>query len=204
MARYQLALQDFFELYGIDSETANQMVDELVTERQKLTMGWMRRDRLSGDITDAEARARQQSLEAIEEAVFAEYYEAYKLYKPKERTHATVADFSAALDEPLSIVIRQQIVDIMYDTELRQAPLTGDPAPTTLRSGFRNADITAMQANLERRVSIDTDVLNQTETLLTRAQQTALEARLARQRERSELFIRMMELQRDDSGPSGP
>ncbi|MEL7298230.1 MAG: hypothetical protein AAGJ86_11255 [Pseudomonadota bacterium] len=196
------SLADFFELYGIDDARAEQMIEELVTLRREQTMAWIRQER-DGNGPTLNSAEQQAAFAEIEREVFGEYYDAYQSYKPKENIYAQILAFSDVLDQPLPISTRQQLADIIYDAQTQQALNAGQ---TAAPQGFVRSqpNINTMRDGLQRAIERHDMILDQTERLLTRSQQQAFEERLARQREMTELSIRMMELRQENAGNLQP
>ena len=196
------SLADFFELYGIDDARAEQMIEELVGLRREQTMAGIRQER-DGTGSTLDRAEQQAAFAEIEREVFGEYYDAYQSYKPKENIYAQILAFSDVLDQPLPISTRQQLADIVYEAQTQQALNAGQ---TTAPQGFVRSrpNVSTLRDGLQRTIERHDVILDQTERLLTRSQQQAFEERLARQREMTELSIRMMELRQEDAGTLMP
>lgn len=184
-------LQDFFELYGIDEARATQITEALANVQFKVEREFSDASRNGQKlpfsyITDAMSDAEPE--------IFGEYYDAYQQYKPKQRAHVTVNNFSARLEQPLDLSTKQQLADIHFDARNRQNELNG---PITERAKTPDGRVDTVALTREQhRLAIERhqDILSRSARILNDEQQQALAERLALQEEFLSLNARTSEV----------
>lgn len=208
-------LEEFFEINGIDSERAEQIIQDLVDadhyivqvqnamydrhtaeEADSIAHG----DQVTINLTPEERAELRSEQEELYQEIFGEYYEAHNAYQRTYPQRQVVGALASRLDEPLSYSARETMVQILYEERSR---LESQLANSTEQSGDQtasassnwDAERTQYSARLSAMSSYNQRILDRSRSYLTASQYEQFEALLDNEVRRFELLLELADVE---------